>query len=772
MKIIIPFIVLQWFINISFAQTPITNKIALVIGNARYQTDPLKNPENDVTAIADFLKKHGFEVILGTNWTRSQMTQALYDFEQKLKSDGVALFYYAGHGIEHGGHNYLCPIETARDSNLSESDKFVDLDEVLRRLHSKHSYLNLLFLDACRTELSRGTRMLSRGTRIMTSFPSIPSFNGETIISFAAAPGHPAFDGSGNISPYTESVLSALNTPCIKVSDYFSMIVDSVKFKTGNAQIPWVNNSLTSAAAAFSFVGCNRSDQELRLGIEKYEKKEFCAGFSSLSLQESTFEVSSYRDLVDKTAFWLGDTYEVGNCTPKDLQKSLKYYEIAARHNHLEAQYRLGLVYKSFHNCGQTNDWLLKAAQSGHPAAQFEMGLLYEEGKCKPADYQKAAAWYKEAAKKKYAAANYHLGLLYDNGVSRRGNRIDLFEGTLRESRERQMRAEAFVTQDIRLAVEYYRQAADNGHKEAQFVMGTIYENGELAARISKDAAQAFQWYEKAAIQQEPHAQNALGNLYFNGHGVQKSDNQAFTWYLKAAAQGNADAQNNLGQLYFEGKGVSQSDSEAFKWFQKAAEKNLAEAQYNMGMVHLAGRGVPKNGTLAFEWFQKAALQEYVNAEYYLGVLYFQGTGVLQNDEWANDWLQKAANKRFDVAKFYLAKLNQKQGRDKEAFKYFKQVFDSQQVIPNSQRIEAQYELALMYLSGNGIARDENKAANWIRDAADANYAKAQTALGDLYERGIGVPRRNVEQACKYYNLAAQQNEPVAVQKLKTRICN
>lgn len=765
MKRIIQFIVFQCFINIGFAQMPIPNKVALVVGNAQYKMARLKNPENDANAITEFLKKQGFDVILGVNWTRSQMIQALHDFEQKLKSDGVALFYYSGHGIEQNGHNYLCPIETETDKNLAESDKFVDLDEILRRLHSKHSYLNLLFLDACRTEMTKGAR-------IMASLS--PSFNGETIISFAAAPGQPAFDGSGNISPYTESVLSALNKPCTKVADYFSIIVDSVKFKTANAQIPWVNNSLTSIAAEFSFVGCNRSDQALRLGIEKYEKKEICEGFNYLNPQETTFATYAPQDLIDKTAFWLGYTYETDQCAPKNVQKAMKYYEMAARRNHLEAQYRLGCVYKTLQNCEQARSWFSIAAQSGHAAAQFELGFMHEQGKCLPRNNLKAAEWYEKAAKQNYLEASYRLGVLYDNGVSKKNRGVVLVEGTESEIRERNA---SVLEQNIQKAVEYYRKAAEGGHKLAQFTMGTIYENGEPAAFISINATTAFEWYQKAALQKEPCAQNALGNLYFDGRGTQKNDNQAFIHYVNSANQGNKEAQNHVGQLYFEGKGVPQNDKLAFEWFLKAAEQNLVEAQYNIGVLYLAGRGVLQNGKLAFEWIQKAALQGHVNAEYYLGMLYFEGTGVIQNDDSANNYLQKAAEKKFDLAQFYLAKLHQKKGRNTEAFRSFKQVFESQQVIDYKPvisekiRLEAQYELALMYRDGRGTRQDVAQAANWLRDAADAHYAKAETALGALYEQGIGVPRRDLEKACDFYKRAAKQKEPVALEKMKKIPC-
>lgn len=251
MKTFLQFIILQWLIaTVGYSQTPLpppVNKVALVIGNAQYtNASRLKNPTNDAKAVTDFLRKQGFEVILDTNCTRQAMNDAFYKFERLLKSDGISVFYFSGHGVEQNKRNYICPIESEDDENLSESDKLISLDEILRRLQSKRSRLNLLFLDACRTELTRD------GARIAISFT--PPADGETAISFAAASGTHAFDGNGTISPYTEAVLNALQQPCAKVNDYFPMIVDGVRSKTGNAQVPWVNNSLTTEAASFSFV--------------------------------------------------------------------------------------------------------------------------------------------------------------------------------------------------------------------------------------------------------------------------------------------------------------------------------------------------------------------------------------------------------------------------------------------------------------------------------------------------------------------------------------
>jgi uncharacterized caspase-like protein len=123
-------------------------RVALVIGNAAYPTAPLRNPVNDATAIADRLRKLGFEVTLKTNVQQREMTRAVSLIGQGIKPRSVALFYYAGHGLQVRGRNFLVPVDAEIQSEASARSEAVDLELVLEQLGP--SRLSMVILDACR----------------------------------------------------------------------------------------------------------------------------------------------------------------------------------------------------------------------------------------------------------------------------------------------------------------------------------------------------------------------------------------------------------------------------------------------------------------------------------------------------------------------------------------------------------------------------------------------------------------------------------------------
>jgi len=151
-----------------------------------------------------------------------------------------------------------------------------------------------------------------------------------------------------------------------------------------------------------------------------------------------------------------------------------------------------------------------------------------------------------------------------------------------------------------------FREAAEKGLPQAQFILGRMYDIG---LSFTRDYSEAMKWYVKASEQGYAPAQNNIGVMYSNGQGVTQNKTEALKWYLKAANQGHAAAQNNIGLLYDNGEGVAQSYTEAMRWLLKAADQGNASAQYNIGVMYAKGQGVTKNKEEAKRWFQKAANQ-------------------------------------------------------------------------------------------------------------------------------------------------------------------
>jgi TPR repeat protein len=170
-------------------------------------------------------------------------------------------------------------------------------------------------------------------------------------------------------------------------------------------------------------------------------------------------------------------------------------------------------------------------------------------------------------------------------------------------------------------------KAAEQGHANAQWVLGTHYYYG--TAGLKQDYQEAARWLRKAAEQGIDDAQYHLAVMHNEGQGVPQDYKESVYWLRKAAAQGNASAQHGLGLMYVDGgKGVPQDYQEAAAWFRKAAQQGDADAQYSLGFVYYKGQGVPQDYKEAIVWLRKAAEQGHADAQNNLGVAYRNGQGI------------------------------------------------------------------------------------------------------------------------------------------------
>lgn len=224
------------------------NRKALVIGNSAYSVSPLKNPANDAADVAEALKKAGFEVQLAVNRTLNQMDDDLKTFTSGLKTDDVAFLYYAGHGVQADGENYLLPVD---------NDGIRDTEQIKRRAKAANQYvqaladagtrLNIVILDACRNNpLPATSRSASRGLSII----AVPR-KSETAVIFATKAGEVAADGEGRNSTYTTAFLQEIERPDVSLLEFFNNVGVRVKTATQGDQIP--NVSMETISHPFFF---------------------------------------------------------------------------------------------------------------------------------------------------------------------------------------------------------------------------------------------------------------------------------------------------------------------------------------------------------------------------------------------------------------------------------------------------------------------------------------------------------------------------------------
>ncbi|WP_348946298.1 caspase family protein [Chitinibacter sp. FCG-7] len=214
-------------------------RTALVIGNSRYAKFPLPNAANDGKAMADKLRKLGFEVIYRENASRNEMLQAIREYGDRLESKkGVGLVFFAGHGIQSHGENYLLPVDVELKFEEDLPLQSVPANAIIDKMGEAENRLNILIMDACRdAPLAKRSRSAQSGLAKMDA----PS---GTLIAFSTAPGQTAADGNGTHSPYTEQLLATMSKPGLKIEDVFKLVRGQVRKMTQGSQTPWENTSL------------------------------------------------------------------------------------------------------------------------------------------------------------------------------------------------------------------------------------------------------------------------------------------------------------------------------------------------------------------------------------------------------------------------------------------------------------------------------------------------------------------------------------------------
>jgi uncharacterized caspase-like protein len=221
-------------------------RVAFVVGNSNYQNVvALTNPANDATAITEMFRKAAFDVVESRrDLKNSEMRRALRDFTEKARDADIAVIYYAGHGIEVDGTNYLIPVDAVLERDTDAYDEAIALDRILQAIEPAKQ-LRLVILDACRDNpfaksMKRTVASRSLGRGLAGVEPSRPN----TLIAFAAKGGSTAADGDSKNSPFTTALLKYLVQPGLELGKAFRLVRDDVMNTTGNRQEPFVYGSL------------------------------------------------------------------------------------------------------------------------------------------------------------------------------------------------------------------------------------------------------------------------------------------------------------------------------------------------------------------------------------------------------------------------------------------------------------------------------------------------------------------------------------------------
>jgi carboxyl-terminal processing protease len=220
-------------------------RVALVIGNSHYgpEIGTLPNPVNDAGLMARALQQTGFQVVQVTDADQKKMKRAIAEFGDKLASAGptaTGLFFYAGHGVQVQGINYLVPIGADISKEADVDIEAVAADKVMDQMNFAGSRVNIIVLDACRNNpLTRSFRSVTRGLAPMNASQG-------AFVAYSTAPGSVANDGSGTDSPYSKALASIIVQPGMGIEDAFRTVRTQVMDATGGKQVPWDSSSLTA----------------------------------------------------------------------------------------------------------------------------------------------------------------------------------------------------------------------------------------------------------------------------------------------------------------------------------------------------------------------------------------------------------------------------------------------------------------------------------------------------------------------------------------------
>lgn len=224
-------------------------RVAFLVGNAAYQnTTPLANPEADVALIGQTLSGLGFEVVVQTNLDRAAMGRSLSDFLTTHRDADVTLFYYAGHGMQYDGENYLLGVDADLKTEFDVEGQTIALSR-LAKMISERSRAALIFVDACRDNplAERFYRSNFSETRALRTRGLLPVSGADgTMYVFSASPGQVAYDGEGANSAFAQSLAQHLATENVEILSLMKRVIGDVRRSTGDQQVPMVSNDLVT----------------------------------------------------------------------------------------------------------------------------------------------------------------------------------------------------------------------------------------------------------------------------------------------------------------------------------------------------------------------------------------------------------------------------------------------------------------------------------------------------------------------------------------------
>lgn len=511
-KVLLPIVLVFW------GQALLSqDRVALVIGNSAYEkTSILANPINDAEAISERLAELGFHVQFVSNATAQKMRQALDEFKVLADAADVAMVYFAGHGIELGGENYLIPVDAKMLTEAEAQLETVSLDEIELAVEGAKG-LAIIILDACRNNPFVNTIVRKNGARATArGLVPIELSRPGAVIGFSAAPGKIALDGDGAHSPYARAFLDVLSQPGVEIGQFFRRIAKNVYDATGGRQLPTIHSQLPVIEY---FLFPTEGNEAEKGSIETPDLTPVAVlGSTSVNLNECD-RLAGYEFLPRVE----GDVgREFAQIPVFDATNACE----AAIRAHPEETYFKILLARVLQKKNKQNprihDLLLAAADQYPAFAADRMGVLSEHGLAG------------RRVDKKLAARRYEQACVGGSAMGCVDHARALFDGMGRPK-------------DRAAALEALKQGCDLGFAVACNRLGVAYDRGKGS---NFNPVEAIINYRLACDMNYPVACMNVGSLYRNGIGTRKDLSQALKYYEKACSLERVLACVWVGSIY------------------------------------------------------------------------------------------------------------------------------------------------------------------------------------------------------------------------------
>ena len=485
-------VVLTWF---GAVQSPATAgvRLALVLGNSKYAAVPaLDNPSNDAADLAQALRGVGFEVIEQRDASREMMAKAVHDFSERLRGADVALFFYAGHGLQMNGENYLLPVDAKIDSAADVRFNTINLSDIQQEMEAS-GRTNIIILDACRN--NPFAEKLSHGGRGVTTrgLGRIEATAEGSLIVYSTQPNNVALDGAGRNSPFTAALLKHVATPGLEVRQMISRVRGDVLQATDRQQTPWDSSSLVGdvylagpPAAATAPQQTPAANSVAAPAAPVVAQAAPATPAAANAPQERAAAVPDIVKECDRLTMPPDPTAPVVLGVKTDWNRAVVACEAAIKAvpNEPHFHFALGKAYFYAKNYFESAHHLAIAADT-LPEAQNALGVCFANGLGVVKNEQKAFELFTKAAASGSAIGMESLGGSYVSGT--------------------------YVKQDFGKALDWFEKSVEAGNANSLQQIGNMYFNGQ---GVPKDYAMAAQYFQQAADLNNGYALRFLANMY------------------------------------------------------------------------------------------------------------------------------------------------------------------------------------------------------------------------------------------------------------------